>query len=76
MSKILVVGTLLFSLLAVFNYSRNLGFYEKRELGFWSAGFAEIIRLLGCTTQIQLGTAARTSDIVSAVQNTIGTWWI
>ena len=65
MSKLLVAAMLLFSLLAVFNYSRNLGFYEDRELGFWSAGLAEIITYLGCTTQIQLGTAARTSDIVS-----------
>ncbi len=34
LSRVLMMGVLLFSVLAVFNYSRNLGFYEERGLGF------------------------------------------
>ena len=70
LSRVLMMGVLLFSVLAVFNYSRNLGFYEERGLGFWSSGFAEIITYLGCTSQVQLGTAARTSDLVSGKEET------
>jgi hypothetical protein len=63
--RIAVIGALLFSVLAIFNYSRNYGYYEERGLSFWSSGFAEIIAYLGCSTQVALGTAARTSDLVS-----------
>jgi hypothetical protein len=66
LSRVVVLGALLFSLLAVFNYSRNFGFYEERGLSFWSSGFAEIITYLGGSTQVALGTAARTSDLVSS----------
>ena len=65
LTRVLLVGALLFSLLAVFNYSRNYGFYEDRGLSFWSSGFAEIITYLGGPFQVSLGTAARTSDLVS-----------
>ena len=64
-TSVLLVGTCLFSLLAVFNYSRNYGFYEERDLSFWSSGFAEMITYLGGPFQVALGTAARTGDLVS-----------
>jgi hypothetical protein len=63
-SRMLLVVASLFSILSVFNYTRNLGFYEERGLGFWSSGFAEIITYLGSSSQVALGTAARTSDLV------------
>lgn len=65
LSRMLGVGALLFSLLAVFNYSRNYGFYEERGLSFWGSGFSEIVAYLGCSTQVALGTAARTADLVA-----------
>jgi hypothetical protein len=64
-SRMVLVVVSLFSILSVFNYTRNLGFYEERGLGFWSSSFAEIITYLGCSSQVALGTAARTSDLVS-----------
>ena len=66
LTKVLIVGASLFSLLAVFNYSRNYGFYEERGLSFWSSGFAEMITYLGGPFQVALGTAARTTDLVSS----------
>ena len=64
-SRVLLIGALLFSILSVFNYSRNYGFYEERGQSFWSSGFAEIITYLGGSAQVELATAARTSDLVS-----------
>ena len=69
-SQLLLIGAVLFSLLSVFNYTRNYGFYEERDLGFWGGGFAEIITYLGCSSQAALGTAARTSDLVSGTELT------
>jgi hypothetical protein len=65
LSRVLMVAGLLFSVLAVFNYSRNYGFYEERESSFWGSGLSEIVTYLGSSTQVALGTASRTSDLVS-----------
>ncbi|HXC43993.1 MAG TPA: hypothetical protein VNY51_10805 [Candidatus Dormibacteraeota bacterium] len=62
--KLVTIATLLFLVLAVLNYSRNKGYYERNNLSFGLAGASEILAYLGSPFQVAIGTAQVTDHII------------
>ena len=50
-TKLVLTIFTIFNLLSILNISRNYGYYESQELGFYEAGSAEIINYLGSPFQ-------------------------
>ncbi|WP_417447435.1 hypothetical protein [Kangiella sp.] len=49
--KVFIVSFLGYFLLSALNYSRNFGYYDQKGMGFFAAGFSEIITYLGAPFQ-------------------------
>lgn len=69
-TKVAAIGTLLFLLLAVFNYSRNKDYYDRNKLSFGLAGISEILAYLGSPFQAEIGSAGVTDQLVAGGDRT------
>lgn len=69
-TKLLAIGTSLFLLLAVLNYSRNKSYYDRNRLSFGLAGFSEILSYLGSPFQAEIGSAEVTDQLVAGGDRT------
>lgn len=62
--KPLFIFLMTFLILSIFSYSRNKGYYESRDLHFWSAGVSEIITYLGAPFQGAMAVGNNPAQIV------------
>ena len=62
--KLVFIAALIFLILAVLNYSRNKGFYERNKQSFLEAGASEILAYLGSPFQVAVGTTHVTDRII------------
>lgn len=63
--KLVVISALIFTILAVLNYSRNKGYYDRNHLSFWSAGLSQTLAYLGSPYQAAIGSAPVTDQLVA-----------
>ncbi|MBL0588330.1 hypothetical protein [Aeromonas veronii] len=66
--KFILLLLLVFSFLSLLNWSRNSGYYENRELSFFSGGISEIITYLGSPVQGAM-TAFEFADKISELDD-------
>ena len=63
--KLIILGALLFLILAGLNFSRNAAYYEDRKLSFGLAGVSEIVAYLGGPFQGAIGSASVVDQLVA-----------
>jgi hypothetical protein len=68
--KLIAVAALIFAILAVLNYSRNKGYYDRNHLSFWSAGLSQVLAYLGSPYQAAIGAAPVTDQLVAGGDQT------
>lgn len=64
------IAALIFTILAVLNYSRNKGYYDRNHLSFWSAGLSQALAYLGSPYQAAIGSAPVTDQLVAGGDQT------
>ena len=68
--KLVGITALIFTILAVLNYSRNKGYYDRNHLSFWSAGLSQTLAYLGSPYQAAIGSAPVTDQLVAGGDQT------
>src|SRR5581483_3894415 len=69
-TKTVAVAMILFLILAVANFARNKGYYERNRLSFIEAGVSEILAYLGSPFQAAVGSAPVADQLVAGGDQT------
>jgi hypothetical protein len=61
---------IVFTVLSIFNFTRNAKYYDARDLSFWGAGVSEIIAYLGAPFQVSIGGAESIENVTNVPSET------